>query len=124
MLEYINCPICQTNAYRLINTCKITGEDADIPRKALDMVRCSICGLIFVNPQPRFTPEQMQKLYDREYFNKGYMKFYDINADRVLQSNEPFSYRLDLIGKHKRPGKILDIGCATGSFLNLARSRG
>lgn len=124
MLEYINCPICGSNAYKRINTCKITQEDADIPEKALDMVRCRGCGLIFVNPQPRFTQQQTQKLYDREYFNKGYMKFYDANTDSVLQSNEPFSYRLDLIEKHKRPGRILDIGSATGSFLNLARSRG
>jgi SAM-dependent methyltransferase len=67
----------------------------------------------------------MKKLYDREYFNKGYMKFYgEQREDCAFQSNEPFSYRLDLIERHKRSGRILDIGCATGGFLNLARKRG
>jgi len=125
VLEYINCPICRSNAYRRINTCKIAPEDADIPEKALDMVRCRGCGLIFINPQPRFPKEQMKKLYDREYFNKGYMKFYDDQREVCsFQSNEPFSCRLDLIERHKRSGRILDIGCATGGFLNLARERG
>ena len=123
--EYIHCPICKSNAYQRVNTCKISREDADIPQETLDMVRCSGCGLIFVNPQPHFFKEEMKKLYDREYFNKGYMRFYgEEKEDRVVQSNEPFSYRLDLIERYKKPGRILDIGCATGGFLNLAKERG
>jgi len=125
MLEYLNCPICKNKVYLWINACKITSEDADIPEKIFDMLRCRSCGLIFINPLPKFNKENLKKLYDREYFNKEYMKFYSINQEKIsCQSNEPFSWRLNLIEKYKSKGRILDIGCASGRFLNLARESG
>ena len=113
MVEYINCAICGSNSYRTINTCRIEKEDARIQEKILNIVKCNICGLIFVNPQSRFLKEDMKNLYNKEYFDKGYMRF-----------NEPFVFRMDFIEKYKRPGRILDIGCATGELLDLARNRG
>jgi SAM-dependent methyltransferase len=113
MLKYINCAICASNSYRSINTCKITEEDAKIKEEALTIVKCNVCGLIFVNPQPEFSKEELAILYNKEYFDKGYMEF-----------NELFAFRLDCIEKYRKPGKILDIGSAGGEFLNLARDRG
>lgn len=125
MLEYTCCAVCGSNSYRIINTCQITEEDADILERSLDIVKCSGCDLLFVNPQPKLSQEHLQKLYGREYFNKGYMKFYYTNSQaHSFQSNEAFIYRLDFIEKYKKTGRILDIGCASGSFLNLAKQKG
>lgn len=107
-----------------MNTCKITKEDADIPEEVLTMVRCKNCGFIFLNPRLGFSKNYIVGLYNKEYFNKGYMKFYSGGEECICQSNEPFSYRLDLIEKYKTSGKLLDVGCATGGFLRFAHSKG
>ncbi len=101
MLEYVNCNICGGSEYKIINTCKITKEDADIPQKVLNLVRCKNCGLIFVNPRPLLSISQIKELYSKDYFDKGYMKFYsDVKEESTFQSNESFSYRLSLIEKY------------------------
>lgn len=126
MLEYVKCHICGSSDYKIINKCRIADEDAEVPvgQECLSLVKCKACGLVFVNPQPLFSAEELERLYAKEYFNKDYMKFYGEEKPGALQSNEPFSHRLDLIEKYKEKGKLLDIGCATGAFLRLAKEKG
>ena len=120
MLENVSCCICASKASTVINTCRILKEDADIPEQYLDLVKCSSCGLVYVNPRP----VKLEELYSKEYFDAAYMKFYGDKDAGSTQSNEPFDFRLSLIEKYRKSGKFLDVGCATGEFLLKARERG
>jgi len=117
---FVPCAVCGSSRCTVIDSCRITDDDARIPEKTLNLCRCRECGLVYVNPQPRVSEE----LYAKDYFEKGYMKFYGEDGSTATQSNEPFVWRLDLIERYKKPGTILDIGCASGEFLAAARQCG
>jgi SAM-dependent methyltransferase len=79
------------------------------------MVGCKTCGLMFLNPRP--SDAVLRSFYDDTYKE-------DVNYLEVSNHNI-FLLRkiLKLIESHKKTGKLLDIGCGTGTFLDLAKSR-
>ena len=89
------------------------------------LLRCKKCGLIFVHPQPLFS--DLKKIYNKNYFEnensnsigyEGYLK----DKPNIIKS---FERRLKNVEKlHKTKGRILDIGCATGFFLEVAKNHG
>ena len=86
-----------------------------------NMVSCASCGLIFVSPMPAETPA----IYDETYFSGGDGHGY-VNYDR---DKEPMRRAFELYLKHMektlgRKGKLLDVGSATGYFMNIAKSLG
>jgi len=87
----------------------------------MNIVKCKNCGLVYVNPRPEYSFEEFSALYSDEYFNAPYMRFYIGKESR--QTNESFAYRLDWIEKYKRKARILDIGCASGRFLKMAKDK-
>lgn len=120
---FVACPICGKFDYRVINSCRVSRQDALIAEESLFLCRCRNCGLVFVNPQPRVLEENPAQLYDKDYF-KDYMKFHSIGKDGTLQLNESFPLRLGLIKRFKSAGVLLDIGCASGDFLRASRDAG
>lgn len=97
------------------------------PNKFLDnnLLRCQKCGLIFVHPQPEFS--ELKKIYDHNYFennNSNSIGYEDYLKDKpnIIKT---FEKRLKNIEKlHQNKGKILDLGCATGFFLEVAKNHG
>lgn len=89
-----------------------------------NIVRCEACGLTFNAVVP--TQEELVDIYTEEYFrSKDSLKYgyTDYLADRgniVKTSRE----RLAQIERIKRPGTLLDVGCAFGFFMEVARDRG
>lgn len=73
--------------------------------------RCLDCGLVFLHPLPSF--EQALSWYDEDYFQKYYSVRYEIQKSGFVR------YLRGL-----PEGKILDVGCGLGSFLDAARERG
>lgn len=122
MLRDINCNNCNSNQYRIINTFKLTKEDIDIDLKEVRLVKCKNCGLIYLNPQPYFSYQDLEHIYDKNYFGKQYIRF--SLDEKGFSSNENYKFRLDLIERYINKGKLLDIGCAGGGFLMYAKSRG
>ena len=91
----------------------------------LAIVRCASCGLEQLDPVP--TPSQLQAIYDASYFccesplQGGYENY---TADEP-QIRKTFMRRLQQAGvKPGERGTALDIGCATGIFLDVLRSSG
>ncbi len=89
-----------------------------------DVMKCSNCGIVFL-PTMAKTKELYSEGYflEREdYFLKdGVINNSGIESDHV----KDFRNGLGWIESYKKPtGMLLDIGCATGSFLSLARGRG
>jgi SAM-dependent methyltransferase len=92
-----------------------------------EVLRCASCKAVFLSPERHETPAE--SLYTKEYFTEreGYF-FHDGVADgseRESPHIADFRAGLDLIeARMGPPGSLLDVGCATGSFLSLAKARG
>lgn len=82
-----------------------------------DFVRCNGCGLVRVDPLP--TAEENQRYYDESY-GEWYATFQKATDIRRLIAE----HRMEQVASFARPGKWLDVGCAAGQFVALARERG
>lgn len=96
--------------------CNFCGERNDIPVIKTDdyrFVKCSSCGLIYQNPQPK--EDDLLRRYGDHYFNyelENAGNFFNLML-LGLEDISFFSYA-DRWCKEK---KFLDIGCATGMLL-------
>jgi 2-polyprenyl-3-methyl-5-hydroxy-6-metoxy-1,4-benzoquinol methylase len=91
------------------------------------LVKCSSCRLLFTDQD---SIRQKEKMYSEDYFSGvhsnffadckvGYEKCFD--KSKKLQN---FKRVLLKIKGMKESGKLLDIGCATGVFLDMAQGEG
>lgn len=107
--------------------CKVCGSSQ---RKRLysisgfQVIRCLNCGLIYRYPQPG--EEELAQLYNKNYFLSedplrwGYRNYVKMKKFII----KTFEYKLKIIERYKKRGRILDIGCATGFFLEIAKKKG
>lgn len=79
-------------------------------------VRCEQCGTTYINPVPG--EEELQVLYDAS----GQLVHGD--SRRIDLDFKPSRYRREEEVLSVRSGRLLDVGCATGSFLNRAQELG
>jgi len=94
----------------------------------IELKQCSSCGLIFLDP--RLLAHMLEQLYDEDYFERGEFggkdkerSYFNPKEQRDLDT----FYRriLDKMVRLKpAPATLLEIGCAGGHFLLLARDRG
>lgn len=90
------------------------------PHADLPVLRCS-CGLVFIYPHP--TAEELRTLYNEEYYRSWGVQGEDEGAPRLMK-HRTFASRLRMLSRHMAPGSILDVGCATGYFLEVAQEAG
>jgi SAM-dependent methyltransferase len=113
-LEAATCPMCGSAPAPTLR------YDFD-PYRVVD---CPNCGLTFLSP--RLTESAILKLYsDQEYYvsevaGQGYDEYLEVRPNWI----KTFSRRLDQITKYQSPGKVLDIGCGPGFFLEAAQAKG
>lgn len=87
------------------------------------VLECRRCGLDFVES----VPADIAGLYGEAYFQKsgGETIPFEGYADYDAIPASEFSWRVNLVRQFGAPGgKLLDIGCATGKFLELASKAG
>jgi len=119
-MKTITCNYCGSYDHLTVNH----GPDLLLNRPGnYTLVRCLYCGLIYQNPQ--LTLEEMSDHYPDNYdpFRE------DIRTDTSLIRRIDASYGLQrrrrLFMKYaSRQGRILDVGCATGLFLNAMSNHG
>lgn len=102
-MENINCPICEINDTLPLYT-----------KAGFKIVKCKICGLIYVNPQP--SPKELKEEYKGNY-SQGYIDKKESKQNRAKKI-------LKGVCKYKRAGNFLDVGCSAGFILEAARKRG
>tara|TARA_B100001964_G_C14092527_1_gene535444 strand:+ start:77 stop:997 length:921 start_codon:yes stop_codon:yes gene_type:complete len=110
--EDVKCNLCGADDYNIIY--KIRGYN---------IVKCNICQLMYVNP--RLDKGTLASMYDEGYYVGHYKDKYQ---DYIAESGWRYKFyekRLSEV-EHlcRRRDKILDIGAATGFFLDVARKRG
>ncbi len=108
-------------------SCNLCGSDDRqpyCPENGLGLVQCRQCGFVYVSPRP--VAEELYALYGETYFHNnessvvGYTDYIrdEPNIRRTAQR------RLKHLEQFVQPGRLLDVGCATGFFLDEARKRG
>jgi SAM-dependent methyltransferase len=80
-----------------------------------DIVKCNRCGMLYNNPQPH--PETLLDIY-KEVEDPLYLEESGARERTFERSLE------QLHGYIHPPGKLLDVGCYTGSFMQVAKRRG
>lgn len=113
-LEYPACPICGPEAKQL-----------SLHRFGVyHIIKCASCGLVFLSP--RLTEKAILTLYsNQEYYisevsGQGYDEYLDVRHNWI----KTFNRRLDQVAKYQQKGKVLDIGCGPGFFLEAAQAKG
>ena len=94
------CPICGDESEKHFH-CKVSL----IYGTVYDLVECIQCGVIYFNPMPTVT--ELATFYSASY--------YDMDRHREDGKGMAFAKRLK---RWKKTGKFLDVGCATGFFIN------
>lgn len=104
------CPICTTSA--VFFTAKNMHR----------LYRCPFCGLIFVWPLPADT----SGIYSSDYFRgaKGGFGYVDYDQDKAAMTSTFEVYLDSLETLFPRKGRLLDVGAASGYFVEMAYKRG
>ncbi|MEO8068000.1 MAG: class I SAM-dependent methyltransferase [Flavobacteriales bacterium] len=113
------CPIC--GAADLLPDGKV--RDYHLSKEVFELVRCLGCGFVFTNPRP--TQEHIG-LY---YASENYISHSDMGAsisDRLyrIARNRALRRKHRLVANYAATGRLLDVGCGTGSFLHFMIGRG
>lgn len=108
LCEYINCYICGRDDTELL-----------FEKEGFDFVKCKSCGLVYVNP--RLSPERTLKFYNSRRFEYQFKNLFIETAK--YRQERLYSERLDYIESYMKPGKLLDVGCAAGHFVESAIGR-
>ena len=118
-MEYVNCNLCGCDATEVVNH----GPDLLLNRPGdYYLVRCQQCGLIYQNP--RLTPAELEQHYPESYL--PYQEDYrDASFLQRLSTQHWIQRRCAHLSRHHPgTGHLLDVGCATGLFLDAMRGRG
>src|SRR5262245_23571171 len=107
-MQTIHCPLCPQG----------TGASPYHREGGYEAVQCVGCGLVYVPPRP--TEAEMKRLYE------GQDTHIDLGAQIAKRHRKVAEAEaaLDVLERHARPGKLLEIGIGAGYFLDEARSRG
>ena len=87
-------------------------------KQGRDFLECAACGLVWIEPLP--TPAEVEARYRNAYSAGEYAAFADAGDMRDLIS----AHRLEGVLEELTPGRWLDVGCSTGSFIAAALGAG
>lgn len=106
------------------NQCGSQDVHPFLPSNGLGLVQCANCRLVFVGSRPEAS--DLYALYDESYFHNdesgivGYSHYLKDEAN----IRKTFARRLRRLEQFVQPGKLLDVGCAAGFFLDEAHKHG
>lgn len=107
------CPVCN-------NRQKITVIYKSL-NKIGDLLKCKKCGLYFMWPKQIYG--ESKQTYTKEYYNTGPLN--KLKREELSEMKRAtFSRIIDIVSKYKSRGALLDIGCAFGDLLEVAKKRG
>ncbi len=118
--EPVSCNLCgrpgqSTYCWKEVGDCDL----------ALQFTECLECHLIYLNPRP--SHESLRKLFSSERYFRGKDKslgYFDYLGEEVFRKKTA-GIKLDKIESLlARKGRLLEIGCAAGFFLSVAKERG
>lgn len=120
---HVKCPLCGADDSTLCYPATTSGEKSIEYFRCTshhlaehdDIVRCNRCGMVYTNPQPN--AEELLNIY-KEVEDPLYLE--------EAKARE-YTFKQSLEGLHmavRPPGRLLDVGCYTGAFMEVARAAG
>lgn len=111
----VNCPICEANDYKVVYPDTL-GKRVPVfgykwtpeIRKMYRLVRCKECSHAYASPRLLDMYKYYEDVADEEYLNNASLR--QKTSGKVLQT----------INKFANGRRLLDIGCSTGDFLEVA----
>ncbi len=112
-----SCPVCESTALVPF----ISSHDHFLTGEEFHIVQCSDCSLMITNPRP--PADSMPHYYrSEEYISHSNTSKGLINRVYKLVRNYSLDKKVALVKRYQGKGRVLDIGCGTGHFLQrLAR---
>ena len=83
---------------------------------------CARCGLQWMHPQP--DDAVLAAIYGKDYFNAWGLAAGEEPAYLRKMKKATFRRQLRLLASHLPQGRVLDVGCATGLFMEAAQEQG
>jgi len=113
----MKCNICKSNNIKIL-----------YKLKKFNIKKCNHCNLIFTDPL-FFKNRDTNLDYEEDYYKELHKNHFSMYKKRKGDySNNPkinqFRRVINTIEKYSPIGKILDIGCAEGVFLDIAKQKG
>jgi 2-polyprenyl-3-methyl-5-hydroxy-6-metoxy-1,4-benzoquinol methylase len=113
-----SCPVCNSKRNNQFISCKdhfLTGESFNI-------IQCDECGFRFTNPRP--DENELGNYYQStEYISHSNTRKGVFNGIYQIVRKYTIAKKYRMISQYKDGNHILDIGCATGEFLNYMKSK-
>lgn len=107
MTSRIPCILCDSDHSRVL-----------FEKQGREFLECCDCGLVWIDPLP--TREEVETRYRTAYSSGEYAAFASANEMRELISEHRLARVLEVV----QPGRWLDVGCSTGSFVASAVAAG
>ena len=117
--------------FRKVISCDFCGNkkffDIAVRADGMQVLECARCGLTFLAQLPDH--DYLSSLYEESYFkkeDKAKIGYQDYGWTNISEIQSIFGFIIDIISKHTNlEGKrFLEVGCATGELLFLARQAG
>lgn len=114
------CENCGSKQFEVL----FTGNDKllGVPGE-FDVIECQNCGLYQISP--KLNTQEIEKYYPEDYI--CYLEAIEDERNPFVRFNRFLGQRKrcrQVMRRSKKTGKFLDVGCATGIFLNEMQKRG
>lgn len=119
MKELKKCPVCNGTRFHK----KLSCRDYSASKEFFDIVSCETCGFLFTNPVPE--QNDIFKYYDSDsYISHTNRKRGLFNRLYQIVRKYTIKKKTGLVKGLIKRGRVLDIGCGTGEFLNSCVKNG
>ncbi len=121
-VEYVKCNLCQSDDPVALFEIPVRADRiGTFGRDTWSIVRCQKCGLIYVNPRIDAAARQAYYAFDNPV-DRHFIQDWFVDSAELQQAT--WWRFLRVISRYCLTGKLLDVGCGTGSFLAEARKSG
>lgn len=109
--EHVACPVCGESRAKILFMRR--DHTYLVSSHAFPVVRCRGCGMGYLQDRP--TEDSINFFYPHQFYQSNHANY---ETGTVLRN------KLNLLERHASPGKLLDIGCAGGEFVDFATKNG